>query len=157
MLSELLAFRILQTGTSFCVHVCPKLLAICVRFSQELSHCVQFCWLDQAGLKSFFISVCCQPKIQVSVFPSYSYHPVYPRGFLGELLPLFSLRCKALPFSVFMNSLLIQVCFVSFSVGRRWMIGMLSFSKGGIDVFFMLGGSLSFVVLSFGGLISAKF
>ena len=37
------------------------------------------------------------------------------------------------------------------------MIGMLSFSKGGIDVFFMLGGSLSFVVLSFGGLISAKF
>lgn len=37
------------------------------------------------------------------------------------------------------------------------MIGMLFFSKGGIDVFFMLGGSLLFVVFSFGGFILVKF
>ena len=101
----------LQAGTH--VHIRPKFLGMYVR---------SFWWLHPNGLKSSFISVYHQPKIEMSSFP------VCPRDFLGEPLPLFSLRCKAL-LSVFMNSLLFLVCFVSFSIGSRWIIGVLCSSN----------------------------
>lgn len=107
---QLLAITVLQAGTSFCVHLCPK-LGVCVRFSQELYHYSFLVWVDQDRLKSlththtrmhsFFIRVCCQPKIKMCIFLSYSYHPICPRDFLGEPLPLFLLRYKAVTFSVY--------------------------------------------------------
>ena len=106
-----------------------------------------------------FITICCQPKTKLSIFSFLRYHLVYPRDFLGEPLPLFLLRYKALAFSLFIDSRLFPVCFVSFSIGRRWMIGMLSFSKSATDILssFLECGGLSFVVLRLGGLTSARF